>query len=112
MFGDETIRGLAFERLPDSYLLWADLVMNSGMPVQKDDIRPTLIRALGKRTMSGGPYASREPQVSLRLADYVVVGNERKAAIAEPTKDEMLARTAEHEKSLGAKKSRNMESSV
>jgi radical SAM superfamily enzyme YgiQ (UPF0313 family) len=65
-----------FEDLPDSDILWADLVMVSGMPVQKDDIRETLLRArvLGKRTMIGGPYASSEPQILLRLADHVVVG--------------------------------------
>ncbi|MGO8815516.1 MAG: B12-binding domain-containing radical SAM protein [Terriglobia bacterium] len=65
-----------FQDLLDSDLLWADLVMVSGMAVQKDDIRTTLLRAraLGKRTMMGGPYASSEPEVLLRLADHVVVG--------------------------------------
>jgi len=64
------------EDLLDSDIRWADLVMVSGMPVQKDDIRETLRRArvLGKRTMIGGPYASSEPQVMLPLADHVVVG--------------------------------------
>src|SRR6516225_12003936 len=64
------------EDLLDSDILWADLVMVSGMPVQKDDICETLRRArvLGKRTMIGGPYASSEPQVMLPLADHVVVG--------------------------------------
>ena len=66
----------SFEELLDSDILWADLVMVSGMHVQKDDIRETLLRArvLGKRTMIGGPYASSEPQVLLRVADHVVVG--------------------------------------
>ncbi len=66
----------SFEDLLDRDLLWADLVMVSGMAVQKEDIRETLLRAraLGKRTMIGGPYASSEPQVLLRLADHVVVG--------------------------------------
>jgi radical SAM superfamily enzyme YgiQ (UPF0313 family) len=66
----------SFEDLVDRDLLWADLVMVSGMVVQKDDIGETLLRAraLGKRTMMGGPYASSEPQVLLRLADHVVVG--------------------------------------
>ena len=64
------------EDLLDSDILWADLVMVSGMPVQKDDICETLRRArvLGKRTMIGGPYASSEPQVLLQLADHVLVG--------------------------------------
>jgi radical SAM superfamily enzyme YgiQ (UPF0313 family) len=66
----------SFEDLLDSDILWADLVIVSGMPVQKDDLRETLLRAraLGKRTMVGGPYASSEPQTLLRLADHVVVG--------------------------------------
>jgi radical SAM superfamily enzyme YgiQ (UPF0313 family) len=66
----------SFEDLLDRDLLWADLVMVSGMLVQKEDIRETLLRAraLGKRTMIGGPYASGEPHVLLRLADHVVVG--------------------------------------
>src|SRR5271157_3406549 len=66
----------SFEDLLDTDILWADLVMVSGMRVQKDDIRETLLRAraLGKRTMIGGPFASSEPQLLLRLADHVVVG--------------------------------------
>jgi radical SAM superfamily enzyme YgiQ (UPF0313 family) len=66
----------SFEELRDADLLWADLVMVSGMRVQKDDIRETLLRArtLGKRTMIGGPFASSEPELLLRLADHVVVG--------------------------------------
>ena len=50
----------SFEPLLDSDILWADLVMVSGMHVQRDDIHQTLLRAraLGKRTMIGGPYAS------------------------------------------------------
>jgi len=67
---------LSFEDLLDADLLWADLVMVSGMRVQKDDIRETLLRAraLGKRTIIGGPFASSEPELLLRLADHVVVG--------------------------------------
>jgi radical SAM superfamily enzyme YgiQ (UPF0313 family) len=66
----------SFEALFDSDLLWADLVMVSGMRVQKEDIRETLLRAraLGKRTILGGPFASSEPELLLRLADHVVVG--------------------------------------
>ncbi len=66
----------SFEDLLDSDILWADLVMVSGMHVQKHDIRETLLRAraLGKRTMMGGPYASSEPGILLALADHVVVG--------------------------------------
>lgn len=66
----------SFEDLLDADILWADLVMVSGMRVQKDDIRETLLRArgLGKRTMIGGPFASSEPELLLRLADHLVVG--------------------------------------
>ena len=66
----------SFEELLDRDMLWADLVMVSGMRVQKDDIRETLLRAraLGKRTMIGGPFASSEPELLLSMADHVVVG--------------------------------------
>ncbi|TAM82611.1 MAG: B12-binding domain-containing radical SAM protein [Acidobacteria bacterium] len=66
----------SFEDLLDEDLLWADLVMLSGMRVQKDDIREILLRgrALGRRTIIGGPFASSEPELLLRWADHVVVG--------------------------------------
>src|SRR6202521_2705978 len=66
----------AFDELLDADILWADLVMISGMHVQKTDLIDILARArrLGKRTMVGGPYASREPEALLALADHVVVG--------------------------------------
>ena len=66
----------SFEDLLDTDILWADLVMVSGMRVQKDDIRETLsrARALGRRTMIGGPFASSEPESLVRIADHVVVG--------------------------------------
>lgn len=66
----------SFQDLSDSDILWADLVMVSGMRVQKDDIRETLlrVRALGRRTIIGGPFASSEPELLLSMADHVVVG--------------------------------------
>jgi len=66
----------SFEALLDSDILWADLVMVSGMAVQRDDFHETLrrARALGRRTMAGGPYASSRPDTLLPLADHVVVG--------------------------------------
>ena len=66
----------AFDELLDADLLWADLVMISGMQVQKADVKDILRRArgLGKRTMVGGPYASTEPEALLAFADHVVVG--------------------------------------
>lgn len=59
----------SFEELLDSDILWADLVMVSGMRVQKDDIREILLRArsLGRRTMIGGPFASSEPVCSAKI---------------------------------------------
>jgi len=64
------------ENLQESDLLWADLVMVSGMHVQKEDIHVILrrARALGKRTIIGGPYASSVPEEVTALADHVVVG--------------------------------------
>jgi radical SAM superfamily enzyme YgiQ (UPF0313 family) len=65
-----------FDDLLDTDILWADLVMVSGMRAQRDDIRHVLLRAraFGKRTIVGGPYASSEPKTLLGLADHVVVG--------------------------------------
>src|SRR5215472_7447818 len=64
------------EDLKESDFEWSDLVMVSGMHVQRDDIHAILrhARSLGKRTIIGGPYASSEPEVLARLADHVVVG--------------------------------------
>lgn len=66
----------AVEDLADDDLLWADLVMVSGMEVQKAGMREVLARArrLGRRTIVGGPYASAEPDRLLGAADHVVVG--------------------------------------
>jgi len=66
----------SFDALLNADILWADLVMVSGMRVQKDDIRETLLRAraLGRRTIVGGPFASSEPDLLLSMADHVVVG--------------------------------------
>jgi radical SAM superfamily enzyme YgiQ (UPF0313 family) len=66
----------AFDEVSDADILWADLVMVSGMHVQEHGVQKMLTRArrLGKRTMVGGPYASSEPQILLKFADHVVVG--------------------------------------
>ena len=66
----------ALQDLSDEDLLWADLVMVSGMEVQKAGMREVLSRArrLGRRTIVGGPYASAEPDRLLALADHVVIG--------------------------------------
>ena len=65
-----------FEAVTDDDIGDADLVMVSAMRVQIESLREVLIqtRALGKRSMVGGPYASSEPEALLSLADHVVVG--------------------------------------
>jgi radical SAM superfamily enzyme YgiQ (UPF0313 family) len=64
------------ENLLDEDIRDADLVMVSGMQVQRQAIQEVLVRAraLGKRTIIGGPYASSEPESVLPLADHVVIG--------------------------------------
>ncbi len=64
------------EEVSDDDILWADLVMVSGMKVQRKGLEEILARArrLGRRTIMGGPYASGEPEVLLKLADHVVAG--------------------------------------
>ena len=64
------------EDLSDADILWADLVMVSGMRVQRKGLEEVLTRArrLGRRTIVGGPYPSSEPDEVLKLADHVVVG--------------------------------------
>ena len=64
------------EDLKDDDIIAADLVMVSGMRAQTQALCEVLerARALGKRTMVGGPLASSEPEVLLPLADHVVVG--------------------------------------
>jgi radical SAM superfamily enzyme YgiQ (UPF0313 family) len=64
------------EPLLDEHLQEADLVMVSGMQLQRNAIRRILQRAreLGKRTLVGGPYASSEPEALIPFADHVVIG--------------------------------------
>jgi len=64
------------EDLSDADILWADLVIVSGMRVQREGFEEVLARAhnLGRRTMVGGPYASGDPELMLKWADHVVAG--------------------------------------
>jgi radical SAM superfamily enzyme YgiQ (UPF0313 family) len=64
------------EEVRDEDILWADLVMTSGMKVQRRGMEEILARArrLGRRTVVGGPYASGEPEALLEIADHVVAG--------------------------------------
>src|SRR5215813_6799312 len=66
----------AFQELSDDDLRRADLVMVSAMQIQHEDAYRTLARAraLGRRTMVGGPFASSQPELLLPLVDHVVVG--------------------------------------
>jgi radical SAM superfamily enzyme YgiQ (UPF0313 family) len=63
------------ERLKDSDLAWADVVLLSGMHVQQQDLISIVrrCRALGLRTIVGGPIASSVPPATLE-ADCVVIG--------------------------------------
>lgn len=63
------------ERLKDSDLAWADVVMVSGMHVQHADLIATVrrCRARGLRTVVGGPIASSLRAAELE-ADHVVIG--------------------------------------
>ncbi len=64
------------EEVRDEDIRWADLVMTSGMRVQRKGMEEILARArrLGRRTVVGGPYASGEPESLLEVADHVVAG--------------------------------------
>ena len=70
-----------FEELSEADLLWADLVMISAMHAQRADAIEVLgeARRLGRRTFVGGPWASTEPEVVLRHADHVMVGEAEEA---------------------------------
>jgi radical SAM superfamily enzyme YgiQ (UPF0313 family) len=66
---------LAVEPLLDEDILAANVVMLTGMLVQRESLHEILARCrrLGVRTVVGGPYATALPQ-DLRGADHVVVG--------------------------------------
>jgi len=75
------------ERLKDSDLAWADVVLLSGMHVQQPDLIQIVrrCRARGLRTIVGGPIASSVPATTLE-ADCVVIG-EAEELIAELARD-------------------------
>ena len=66
---------LDVEPLTDEQIRWADVVMLSGMLVQRPSLHEVLgrCRKLGVRTVVGGPYATALPR-ELALADHVVAG--------------------------------------
>jgi len=63
------------ERLRDRDLAWADVVLLSGMHIQRDPLLAIVerCRARGLRTVVGGPIASSVPASELK-ADHVVIG--------------------------------------
>jgi radical SAM superfamily enzyme YgiQ (UPF0313 family) len=63
------------ERLRDRDLVWADVVLLSGMHIQSDSLLAIVERcqARGLRTVVGGPIASSVPAAELK-ADHVVIG--------------------------------------
>jgi radical SAM superfamily enzyme YgiQ (UPF0313 family) len=71
------------ERLKDSDLAWADVVLLSGMHVQKQDLISIVrrCRARGLRTIVGGPVASSVPAAALE-ADCVVIGEAEDLIVA------------------------------
>jgi radical SAM superfamily enzyme YgiQ (UPF0313 family) len=62
--------------MSDADLRAADLVMLSGMREQHDDMIAVLARAraLGRRTIVGGPYATSQPELLQPFTDHLVVG--------------------------------------
>ncbi len=75
------------ERLRDRDLAWADVVMLSGMHIQRESLDAIVerCRARGLRTVVGGPIASSLSAAELK-ADHVVIG-EAEALIAELAQD-------------------------
>jgi len=75
------------ERLRDSDLAWADVVLLSGMHLQQQDLTSIVrrCRARGLRTIVGGPIASSVPAAALET-DCVVIG-EAENLIAELARD-------------------------
>jgi radical SAM superfamily enzyme YgiQ (UPF0313 family) len=75
------------ERLRDSDLDWADVVLLSGMHVQRDDMIAIIrrCRARGRRTVVGGPITSSISLDELE-ADHMVIG-EAEMVIADLARD-------------------------
>ncbi|HEY1502439.1 MAG TPA: B12-binding domain-containing radical SAM protein [Acidobacteriaceae bacterium] len=75
------------ERLRDRDLAWADVVLLSGMHVQQDHLLSIVrrCRALGVRTVVGGPIASSLTAAELE-ADHIVIG-EAEDLIADLARD-------------------------
>jgi len=66
---------LEIEPLSDDDICSADVVMLSGMIIQRESLQAVLVRCrrLGVRTVVGGPYATAMPE-TLDSADHLVIG--------------------------------------
>jgi radical SAM superfamily enzyme YgiQ (UPF0313 family) len=66
---------LTVQHLRDDDLRWADVVLATGMLVQRESLREVIerCRRLGVRTVVGGPYATATPE-QLSMVDHIVVG--------------------------------------
>ena len=75
------------ETLHDRDLAWADVVLLSGMHIQRESLLGIVerCRVRGLRTVVGGPIASSLPAVELK-ADHVVIG-EAESLIADLARD-------------------------
>ena len=75
------------ERLRDRDLAWADVVLLSGMHIQRDSLVAIVdrCRARGLRTIVGGPIASSLSPADVR-ADHIVIG-ESETLIADLARD-------------------------
>jgi radical SAM superfamily enzyme YgiQ (UPF0313 family) len=75
------------ERLRDRDLDWADVVLISGMHIQRDPLVAIVerCRARGLRTVVGGPIASSLSSADLK-ADHIVIG-EAESLIADLARD-------------------------
>jgi radical SAM superfamily enzyme YgiQ (UPF0313 family) len=62
--------------LEERDLAWADLVMVSGMRIQRASFHEVIgrARAAGKRVVAGGPYVSTCPEEEVLDIDHVVIG--------------------------------------
>ncbi|WP_242342852.1 B12-binding domain-containing radical SAM protein [Anaeromyxobacter terrae] len=69
------LRDLHVAPLDDADLAWADVVLVSGMLIQLESMRAVLrrARAMGRRTVVGGPAASSAPEL-FEQADHVFRG--------------------------------------
>jgi radical SAM superfamily enzyme YgiQ (UPF0313 family) len=76
-----------FQEVSEDYWDWADVVMLSGMFVQRKDLLDLIREAKqrGRRTVIGGPYVTSTPQEALDAGADIVVRGE-----LEPIRDDLV----------------------